>query len=57
MGFEFEITNNKEYKDLQGQVIALRQLTQRHDKEIRKLQIDLAQTRHALAERIVHART
>ena len=46
-----------EIKDLTGQVIALRELTQRHEKEIKQLQISLAQTRHALAERVVHART
>ena len=41
-------------KDLTGQVIALRQLTQRHEKEIKQLQISLAQTRHALAERLAY---
>ena len=47
-------TLNLIVKDLTGQVIALRELTQRHEKEIRKLQIDLAQTRHALAERLAY---
>ena len=41
-------------KDLQGQTISLRQLTQRHEKEIKQLQISLAQTRHALAERLAY---